>query len=226
MKGNTIMKLPYGYAQIPNGEIVINDRHAEAVQFIYQQYISGASLGKIVDCLFDKQIFSPSGNPKWARAAIDNTLKNGKYVPHIIPLSEFAEVQFQMTARSNLDDNNNMRKTTRYNSQNVLSGLLICAKCGATYRRITNPSGEVVWRCGNKVEHGKTICMNAPTISDEAIKTILREFLNMTEFDEQIVKALLRLFLSNMMVVLRHNIKSNQCKLWNIRAIQMHFTPI
>lgn len=189
MKGKTIMKLPYGYAQIPNGEIVINDRHAEAVRFIYQQYIAGASLGKIVDLLFDKQIPSPSGNPKWTRAGIDNTLKNGKYVPHIIPLSEFAEVQFQMTARSNLDHNNNMRKTTRYNSQNVLSGLLICAECGANYRRITKPSGEVVWRCSNKVEHGKAICMNAPTVSDEAIKTMICELLNMTEFDEQIVKA-------------------------------------
>lgn len=66
------VKLPYGYRQLSNGEIV--------------------------DLLFDKQIPSPSGNPQWTSAAIDNALKNGKNVLLIIPLSEFSEVQFAVNA--------------------------------------------------------------------------------------------------------------------------------
>jgi hypothetical protein len=36
-------------------------------------------------------------------------------------------------------------------SERICSGLLICAECGANYRRITRDSGEVVWRCANRV---------------------------------------------------------------------------
>lgn len=45
-----------------------------------------------------------------------------------------------------------IRKATRNNSQNVLSGLLVCSDCGVNYRRITRASGEVVWRRADKVE--------------------------------------------------------------------------
>ena len=68
---------------------------------------------------------------------------------------------------------NRTRKTARYNSQNVLSGLLLCGECGKNYRRITQPSGEVVWRCADKVENGKrAVCTNMATVSDEKIREI------------------------------------------------------
>nr|WP_279287533.1 zinc ribbon domain-containing protein [Flintibacter hominis] len=38
-----------------------------------------------------------------------------------------------------------------------MSGLLVCAECGHNYRRITRPSGEIVWRCASRVEHGKKV---------------------------------------------------------------------
>ncbi len=67
------MKLPYGY--VLNGEkIVIHEERADAIRSIFEYYLAGASLGKIVDMLFVKGIPSPTGNPKWTRAAVDKLL--------------------------------------------------------------------------------------------------------------------------------------------------------
>jgi len=81
------------------------------------------------------------------------------------------------------------RKTARYNPQNVLSGLLTCGDCGRNYRRITRPSGEVVWRCADKVENGKqAICTNTVAVSDGEIQEIICEQLGLEIFDEAAVR--------------------------------------
>lgn len=87
------------------------------------------------------------------------------------------------------NDGSTQRKTTRYSSQNVLSGLLVCAECGSNYRRITRPSGEVVWRCADRVEKGKqSVCKYSLTITDMAIKKLICKELDLSEFDEQAVQ--------------------------------------
>ncbi len=44
------MKLPYGYVLIGK-EIVIHEEKADVVRSIFDDYLAGASLGKIVDLL-------------------------------------------------------------------------------------------------------------------------------------------------------------------------------
>ena len=57
------MKLPYGY--VLDGEvIVIHEERADVVRSIFEYYLAGASLGKIVDMLFAKDIPSPTGKSK------------------------------------------------------------------------------------------------------------------------------------------------------------------
>ena len=73
------MKLPYGYVLV-NEEIIVHEEKADAVRSIFEYYLAGASLGKIVDMLYAKGILSPSGNPKWGRAAVDKLLSNAKYI--------------------------------------------------------------------------------------------------------------------------------------------------
>ncbi len=58
------MKLPYGYVLVDE-EIVVHEEKADVVRSIFEYYLTGASLGKIVDMLFTKGIPSPTGNPKW-----------------------------------------------------------------------------------------------------------------------------------------------------------------
>ena len=56
------MKLPYGYVLV-NEEIAVYGKQADAVHNIFEYYLAGASLGKIVDMLHTKGIPSPSGKP-------------------------------------------------------------------------------------------------------------------------------------------------------------------
>ncbi len=68
------------------------------------------------------------------------------------------------------------------------SGLLICGECGCNYRRITRSSGEIVWRCANRVEHGKLYCQESPTISEQKVKDELCDALKLADYDEAMIK--------------------------------------
>ena len=110
------MKLPYGYVLVDE-EIVIRKEKAGVVRSIFEYYLAGASLGKIVDMLFAKGIPSPTGNPKWTRAAVDKLLANKKYVP-IVGVEVYLDAQFEKNHRCNVDYDKigHSRKATRYRS--------------------------------------------------------------------------------------------------------------
>ena len=95
------MKLPYGYV-LAGEEIVVHEEKANVVCSIFEYYLAGASLGKIVDILFTKGIPSPTGNPKWTRAAVDKLLANKKYVP-IVGVKVYLDAQFEKNRRCNVD---------------------------------------------------------------------------------------------------------------------------
>ena len=178
--------VPYGFVQRPNG-IFVEPQQAKVVQQIYQRYLEGDSLKGIADFLFQESIPSPQGKERWTRPVINNLLSNQKYAGYIIDFRSFFKVQGEKGKRSNIDEDTGKRKATRYSSQNVLSGLLVCAECGANYRRITRPSGEIVWRCANRVEHGKRTCKHSRSISEESIKQELCKKLKMSSYDEWMV---------------------------------------
>ena len=113
------MKLPYGYVLI-NGEVVAHEEKADVVRSIFTSYLAGASLGKIVDMLHAKGIPSPSGNPKWGRAAVDKLLSNAKYIP-IVGVETYMDAQFEREHRCNVDYDKagHPRKTSRYKSPSL-----------------------------------------------------------------------------------------------------------
>ena len=178
------MSLPYGFMLAPDGRIAIDKEKANTVRTIYQQYLSGISLKGITDFLFAQSIPSPRGKAQWTQAVISDLLSNQRYIGSIVSFDEFFMAQSEKGKRSNLDEDTNQRKATRYNSQSVLSGLLVCGECGHNYRRITRPSGEVVWRCANRVEHGKRYCKHSPSIPEKQIKDAICENLSIDVFDE------------------------------------------
>lgn len=192
-----MLRLPYGYTVDQNDRIIIHQAEAEIVKMIFQSYLAGDSLGKIADQLSEKKMPSPTGKDGWSRAAIDKLLSNGKFVPHIISMEEFLKVQIEKANRSSINYDKGKRKATRYNSQNVLSGLLVCTECGANYRRISPASGEVVWRCANRVEHGKEICKHSSTLSETGVKNFLCKALNVDEYDPQAVRESIEAILVN-----------------------------
>ena len=175
--------IPYGFIQRPTG-IFIEPQQAKVVQQIYQRYLAGDSLEGIADFLFQKGIPSPQGKERWTRPVINSLLSNQKYIGYIVSFDDFFMAQGEKGHRSNIDEYTGKRKATRYSSQNVLSGLLVCAECGANYRRINRSTGAV-WRCANRVEHGKRICKGSPSIMETELKEELCSQLEMTTFDEE-----------------------------------------
>lgn len=110
------MKLPYGYV-LSGTEITIHEERADTVRSIFEYYLAGASLGKIVDMLFAKGVSSPAGKPKWTRAAVDKLLANAKYIP-IVGMDTYMDVQFERNRRCNIDYDKagHPRKAVRYQS--------------------------------------------------------------------------------------------------------------
>ena len=110
------MKLPYGYVLVGE-EVAIHEENANVVRSIFEYYLAGASLGKIVDMLFARSVPSPTGNTKWTRAAIDKLLANKKYIP-IVGVNAYMDTQFEKDRRCNVDYDKvgHPRKTSRYQS--------------------------------------------------------------------------------------------------------------
>lgn len=108
------MKISYGYSLV-NGEIVMDDKKAKIVRSIFAYYLAGASLGKVVDMLFAKDIPSPTGKQRWTRAAVDKLLGNVKYIP-MVGLTTYMDVQFEKDCRCNVDYDQagHPRKAERY----------------------------------------------------------------------------------------------------------------
>jgi len=180
------MKFMYGFIKNEDG-ISVNKEAANTINLIAELYLQGFSLCSISNALEVKGYLSPSGKTKWSRSVIDSILSNSSYVPCIISEEVFYEIQFVKEKRSNKNSDNS-RKITRYNSKNILSGLLFCEACGAPYRRITKATGEVVWRCANRVESGRRFCHSAPTISEELIKSQIIRACSLIKWDEYIVR--------------------------------------
>lgn len=183
------MRLPYGFYYDGDGHVAIDNKKANVLKMIYRQYLSGMSLGGIADFLYQQGVPSPTGKERWTQPVISDLLSNKKYIGAMVSFDEYFMVQGEKGKRSNIDEDTKQRKATRYSSQSVLSGLLICAECEHNYRRITRSSGEVVWRCANRVEHGKKFCKHSPTIPEGTIKEAICEKLGLSIFDENEVKS-------------------------------------
>ncbi len=113
------MKLPYGYVLVGE-EVAIHEENANVVRSIFEYYLAGASLGKIVDMLFARSVPSPTGNTKWTRAAIDKLLANKKYIP-IVGVNAYMDAQFEKARRCNVDYDKvgHPRNPSRYRSPSL-----------------------------------------------------------------------------------------------------------
>ena len=110
------MKVPYGYVLI-DGEITVHEEKADVVRSIFNDYLAGASLGKIVDMLAQRGVVSPTGKAKWTRAAVDKLLANKKYIP-MVGVKVYMDAQFERAQRCNIDYDKagQPRKAVRYRS--------------------------------------------------------------------------------------------------------------
>ena len=109
------MRIPYGFNLVNNGVLEDNENEVVNVRMIFDYYLAGASLGKVADMLYAKQIPSPTGKEKWTRAAVDHLLSNSKYIA-IVGFESYVSVQYEKANRCNVDYDKagTPRKETRY----------------------------------------------------------------------------------------------------------------
>ena len=162
-------RIMFGYNRDLHNQIEIHPLQAMVVELIYRCYAEGDSMLQIKKRLEGAEIPSPMNKKVWNQQSISNILDYTQYVgdeiyPQIIALELMRTVRQIREERARA-----AQEGARYTSAYPLSGKIICGECGRVYRRITDRNSWVLWRCANRVEHGNSICKNAPTIEDEAI---------------------------------------------------------
>jgi len=103
--------------------------------------------------------------------------------PAIIDRDTFQRVQEELARRSSLRKTSSKTKTElgKYCGKYVLSELLVCGECGSPYRRVVWSRPEekrIVWRCINRLEHGKKVCKKSSTWNEMDIHATVTAAMN------------------------------------------------
>ena len=205
---------PLGY-DIVDGKYLINEREAETVRIVFEEYAAGASYNAIIDKLKGKP--GKFGRPLGKNSLCD-ILQNERYIgvytwnkrimrimrkyaggklnpncirlegiiPPIIDDETWGRVRSRMIQR-------NRRAENKAKREYLLSGLIECSECGATYvghccvnKRKDGSTRETrYYECGNKY---RTRSCNAKNINADLIETFvvsqLKAYLLDVDFEE------------------------------------------
>ena len=164
-----------GYDRGENGELVVNEKEARIVEYIYSLFILGFTFSEIKSALEFYKIKSPRGTDSWNHQNIKSILTNEKYKGDALLQKSFT-VDFMTKKKKKNEgelpmyyvENNHQaiipKKIHDYvqNKMNNdvtirvshLGGKIICAKCGEYFGRFKIHldwyGGRWAWRCRNK----------------------------------------------------------------------------
>ena len=164
-----------GYDRGENGELVVNEKEARIVEYIYSLFILGFTFSEIKSALEFYKIKSPGGTDSWNHQNIKSILTNEKYKGDALLQKSFT-VDFMTKKKKKNEgelpmyyvENNHQAiipKKIHHYAQNKmnndvtirvshLGGKIICAKCGEYFGRFKiHPDwygGRWAWRCRNK----------------------------------------------------------------------------
>lgn len=79
-KGKILDRKCYGYTNDKNGKLVPFEEEAKVVRKIYELYIKGYSILKIIDYLKENNIKTGRGKDEWSKRSVEQILYNEKYV--------------------------------------------------------------------------------------------------------------------------------------------------
>ena len=79
----------YGYNS-SDGTLIVNPEEAKNVRLIFDLYLKGYIIVKIVNELFSRKIPSPTGKERWCKRSIDTMLSNEKYTGDIVVLKTYS----------------------------------------------------------------------------------------------------------------------------------------
>ena len=138
-------KIPFGYI-IRDGLIQPHPQEADAVRYIFGQYLAGASLLAIAEDMTGRGPRYHQHTPEWNKHMVKRILENAKYVgaggyPRLVSDEDFAAAQGQRGERNTYAP---LPAEIR-----PIQGKAVCGLCGATLARGTRSHGTVHWKCQN-----------------------------------------------------------------------------
>lgn len=181
---------PYGYKLDKECHLSIVPEEAEIVKRIYNLYLSGNGVGKIVAILNDEGV--PNASGRWSVPGIRYILSNEKYIgdsllqktytPQILPLRNIpnkgeidryyvnnshegiiSHKDFDLVQLRMKQVTKNKKTSQKY----LFTGMIECAECGWSYKRkIQNSS--IYWVCSRKTMAGHSC--GGKNISEEVLK--------------------------------------------------------
>ena len=211
------MNLPllYGYRS-EKGRIVIDEREAEIVRFIFRSCLNGMGKGRITEALREQGVPCRLGG-EWQTETVGGILKNEKYTGdallqktyienHLtkrkcLNRGEFPQYYAENTHPAIIDhemyekvqaliaerrEKTNVQKDVT--ARYPFTGLIVCGCCGAHYHRRTNPT-RITWQCVTYLRRGKKHCA-AKQIPEETLRSLTREALGVPEITEENIRAL------------------------------------
>lgn len=156
-------KIPFGY-MIRDGVLQPHSQEADAVRYIFGQYLGGASLLSIAEDMTQQGIRYHQHTAEWNKNMVKRILENRKYIgadgcPRLVSDEDFAAAQHQRADR-------NTYAPLPAGIQPIC-GKMVCARCGGRMVRGTRSHGRVRWRCQD------LDCGQVLTISDEALADLV-----------------------------------------------------
>ena len=156
-------KIPFGY-MIRDGVVQPHPQEADAVRYIFGQYLAGASLLAIAEDMTRQGVRYHQHTAEWNKNMVKRILENTKYIgmdgyPRLVSDEDFAAAQRQRAER-------NIYAPLPTQIQPIC-GMVVCARCGGRMARGTRSHGRVGWQCRN------SDCGQVVRISDEALAELV-----------------------------------------------------
>lgn len=161
----TIGTPAYGYRKDDAGRLIVEEREAEVVRWIYETYLNGKGVHLIAKELNEKGIPTIRNSQEWKDNAVKDILSNPVYAGNCLQQKTYTETQFPFIRKRNNGQRNQyliendhppivtsdeaeavrelMRFRTsslnmggeKYNNRYLLSGSILCEECGNHFRR-------------------------------------------------------------------------------------------
>lgn len=156
-------KIPFGY-MIEGGIPQLHPQEADAVRYIFAQYLAGASLLAIAEDMTRQGPRYHQHTPAWNKNMVKRVLENAKYTgtegyPPLIPVEDFAAAQRQRSSRNTY--------APLADEVRPILGKMACVQCGGRLTRGTRSHGRVHWRCQD--------CGQSVSISDESLANLVEK---------------------------------------------------
>ncbi len=164
-----IARPPFGF-NIINGELEVNETQAKIVNQIFNWYISGCGLLKIADILNENNIPSNQLQGKWTADVVKYILTNERYIGDAVfqknyvtetlpylklrnygekPKYYVTDTNPQIVEKRVFETVQRLLKERHKpysNDGHMMSGKIICSKCGATYK-FKKCGEKYYWTC-------------------------------------------------------------------------------